>query len=239
MATLSEPHAEDSVLSLCLMQIQHSSNRLPGRALEGDLCQVDVDMVNISQMSDEITHDANEKLGLLAEYCVLFLSQKSCFPPTTTVVFIEPLELSAPDTPGPLDGKKSALFLAHKSAIEKTIELMKSDIVEFDVNTWSQQSWQEHLQIATKWRDVAVETLHNTIYLMHGIHWSELLCLLYWDPAKYQVIKAMHNLFLGELQHHCCQVLHMNTEADGEEGGIPLHSLEEQQQQLDAAIAAV
>ncbi|KAI6114577.1 hypothetical protein EDD16DRAFT_1521001 [Pisolithus croceorrhizus] len=125
-ATLSEPHAEDSVLSSRSMQIQHSSNRLPGRPPEGGLCRVDVDMVNISQTSDEITHDVNEKLGLLAEYHALFLSQKSCFPPTTTVVFIEPPELSSPDTPGPLDGKKSALFLAHKSAIEKTIELVGS-----------------------------------------------------------------------------------------------------------------
>ncbi|KAI6095131.1 hypothetical protein F5141DRAFT_1068663 [Pisolithus sp. B1] len=60
-ATLSEPHAEDSVLSSRSMQIQHSSNRLPGRPPEGGLCRVDVNMVDISQTSDEITHDTNEK----------------------------------------------------------------------------------------------------------------------------------------------------------------------------------
>ncbi|KAI6024942.1 hypothetical protein BKA83DRAFT_4124747 [Pisolithus microcarpus] len=102
-ATLSEPHAEDSVLSSHSMQIQHSSNRLPGRPPEGELCGVDVDMVDILQTSNDVTHDTNE----------------------TTVVFIQLPELSSPDTPGPLDGKKNALFLAHKSAIEKTIELVQ------------------------------------------------------------------------------------------------------------------
>ncbi|KAI5986470.1 hypothetical protein EDD15DRAFT_2200071 [Pisolithus albus] len=135
--TLSEPHAEDSVISSRSMQIQHSLNRLPGRPVEGELCRVDVDMVDISQTSVDVTHDANEKLGLLAEYHMLFLSQKSCFPLTATVVFNKLPELSSPDTPGPLDGKKSAFLLAHKSAIEKTIELVGSVSNQNHASVWT------------------------------------------------------------------------------------------------------
>lgn len=83
-------------------------------------------MVDVSQMSDDDAHDTREKLSLLAEYRALFLSQKSCLPPTSNVVFTQPPELSSPDTPGPLDMKKSALFLAHQSAIGKTMELVDS-----------------------------------------------------------------------------------------------------------------
>lgn len=28
----------------------------------------------------------------------------------------------------------------------------------------------------------------------------------YWDPTRYAVVDAMHNLFLGELRHHCREV---------------------------------
>jgi len=44
---------------------------------------------------------------------------------------------------------------------------------------------------------------------------------------------------LGELQHHCRQILRMNADADEEHGGVPLHSPEEQQRYLDAGIAAI
>ncbi|KAI6045857.1 hypothetical protein EDC04DRAFT_2888450 [Pisolithus marmoratus] len=89
----------------------------------------DVNMVDVSQMSRNInddTHAAHKKLSLLAEYHELFLSQKSCFPPMLTLIFIQPPEPSLSDTPGPLDRKKSTLFLTHQSAIEKTVELVNS-----------------------------------------------------------------------------------------------------------------
>ena len=117
--------------------------------------------------------------------------------------------------------------------------LTRSHIAEFDVNSWGRRSWQEHLRIATEWRDATTESLRNTIYQKHGIRWSELLRLPYWDPTIFQVVEAMHNLFLGELQHHCRQILRMNADADEEHGGVPLHSPEEQQRYLDAGIAAI
>jgi len=115
----------------------------------------------------------------------------------------------------------------------------RNHISEVDVNSWGRRSWQEHFQIATKWRDAATESLRNSIYLKYGIRWSELLRLPYWDPTTYQVVEAMHNLFLGKLQHHCRQILRMNADADEEQGGISLHSSEEQQRHLDAGIEAI
>ncbi|KAI6108669.1 hypothetical protein EV401DRAFT_1891792 [Pisolithus croceorrhizus] len=125
-ATLSEPRVEDCVLSSHSVGIQHTSNGVSGRPFDGELRMADIDMVDVSQTSDDDAHDTREKLSLLAEYRALFLSQKSCLPPTSNVVFTQPPELSSPDTPGPLDMKKSALFLAHQSAIGKTMELVDS-----------------------------------------------------------------------------------------------------------------
>ncbi|KAI6167158.1 hypothetical protein EDD17DRAFT_1752517 [Pisolithus thermaeus] len=102
------------------------AHRHVGQPFDGKLRMVDIDMVDVSQMSDDDAHDTCEKLSLLAKYHALFLSQKSCLPPTSNVVFTQPPELSLPDTPGPLDMKKSTLFLAHQSAIRKTMELIDS-----------------------------------------------------------------------------------------------------------------
>ncbi|KAL7283106.1 hypothetical protein ACG7TL_002531 [Trametes sanguinea] len=54
--------------------------------------------------------------------------------------------------------------------------------------------------------DAATEAERCIIVEEHGIRWSELLCLPYWDPTRYAVIDTMHNLFLGELRHHCINV---------------------------------
>ncbi|KAI6118209.1 hypothetical protein F5141DRAFT_1061845 [Pisolithus sp. B1] len=91
-ATLSEPHVKDCVLSLRSVGIQHTSNGVSGRPFDGELRMADIDMVDVSQTSDDDAHDTRE-----SERCEW-----------------------------PLDMKKSALFLAHQSAIGKTMELVDS-----------------------------------------------------------------------------------------------------------------
>ncbi|KAI5988886.1 hypothetical protein EDC04DRAFT_2912411 [Pisolithus marmoratus] len=63
-ATLSEQHAEDSVLSSRSVQIQHASNNPSDRTPQVEPHAADVDMVDVSQMSrniDDDTHAAHEK----------------------------------------------------------------------------------------------------------------------------------------------------------------------------------
>ncbi|KZV91933.1 hypothetical protein EXIGLDRAFT_577710, partial [Exidia glandulosa HHB12029] len=40
----------------------------------------------------------------------------------------------------------------------------------------------------------------------NGVKWSELLRLPYWDPTRFTVVDAMHNLLLGLIQHHVRKV---------------------------------
>ncbi|TDL13162.1 hypothetical protein BD410DRAFT_735657, partial [Rickenella mellea] len=51
----------------------------------------------------------------------------------------------------------------------------------------------------------------------HGLRWSELLRLPYWDPIKFTVVDTMHALFLGNLKRHCRQIFGMDVKiADGD-----------------------
>ncbi|KIK20956.1 hypothetical protein PISMIDRAFT_104852, partial [Pisolithus microcarpus 441] len=60
--------------------------------------------------------------------------------------------------------------------------------------------------------DAETENVRQRIYDTFGIRWTELLRLPYWDPTRFIVVEAMHNFFLGDLQHHCRKVFGMDAE---------------------------
>ncbi|TFK80420.1 hypothetical protein K466DRAFT_452191, partial [Polyporus arcularius HHB13444] len=61
----------------------------------------------------------------------------------------------------------------------------------------------EHRRLAAQWRDAATEAERRDLFKEHGVRWSELLRLPYWDPIRFPVVDPMHNLLLGNLRHHC------------------------------------
>jgi len=115
-----------------------------------------------------------------------------------------------------------------------------SEFSNTDTSTWRRRSWQEHLAIVEMWRDAYTEKIRQQIYDTFGVRWSELLRLPYWDPTCFVVVEAMHNFFLGDLQHHCRKVLGMNADAKpAAETRVQPHTPEEQQRELDAGIEAI
>ena len=69
-----------------------------------------------------------------------------------------------------------------------------------DQSTWlAGRSWSQHFAIAQKWQDTAMQSMREKVFDDHGLCWSELLHLKYWDPTKFALVDTMHNLFLGEL----------------------------------------
>nr|VWO97862.1 Uncharacterized protein [Ganoderma boninense] len=93
------------------------------------------------------------------------------------------------------------------------------DIEELDYRNWSHRSLEEHRRIAAEWRDAATEAAQDDIYDTHGIRWSELLRLPYWDPTKYVALDSMHMFYLGNFQRHCEQVWGMGGKyRDGLDG---------------------
>ena len=100
---------------------------------------------------------------------------------------------------------------------------------------------QQHVRIAESWRDAATEADRNNTFSTHGVRWSELLRLPYWDPTRFAVLDVMHNLFLGELLHHCRRVWGLDVAQDKQPAASKAiqHTPEEQQKFLDRIFAAV
>lgn len=69
------------------------------------------------------------------------------------------------------------------------------------------------------------------------IHWLKLLRLDYWDPTRFTVVDAMHNLFLEIICHHCIEI--WGIKVKNEDTKVPLHTSKQQQQALDKVAKAV
>ncbi|KAG1893136.1 uncharacterized protein F5891DRAFT_963419 [Suillus fuscotomentosus] len=80
--------------------------------------------------------------------------------------------------------------------------LLKSDITDFDCKKWRRHTLEEHKAAAEEWVNAESKVECDKIFKQHGVRWSELLRLPYWDPMRFIVIDGMHNLFLGLVQHH-------------------------------------
>ncbi|CDO77460.1 hypothetical protein BN946_scf184881.g3 [Trametes cinnabarina] len=116
-------------------------------------------------------------------------------------------------------------------------ELPKDDINSLDRASWPQHTWEEHLRYATEWRDAQTEKERDVLFKKHGLRWSELLRLPYWDPTRFAVVDAMHNLFLGELRHHCRDVWGLDIKDKGGDGPkLMPHTPEQQRANLDRVL---
>ncbi|OJT02580.1 hypothetical protein TRAPUB_6902, partial [Trametes pubescens] len=120
--------------------------------------------------------------------------------------------------------RKTAGFAGHSSQhFCSFCPLPKDDICNLDRESWPQcRTWSEHLQIAKEWEAAATERRRHELFQAHGLRWSELLRLPYWDPTRFALLDAMHNLYLGELRHHCISVWGIKT-AEGRTSERPAH----------------
>ena len=67
---------------------------------------------------------------------------------------------------------------------------------------WERRTGEEIRKSAQLYLDAANEKERNDAVRTTGIRWSELYRLPYFDPSRFVVIDAMHNLFLGLIQEH-------------------------------------
>ena len=56
--------------------------------------------------------------------------------------------------------------------------------------------------MAEEWLAASSKTERDRIFKRTGVRWSELLRLSYWDPTRFIVVNAMHNLFLNLVKYH-------------------------------------
>jgi Transposase family tnp2 len=94
--------------------------------------------------------------------------------------------------------------------------LMKSDIADFDWEKWRRRTFEEHKAAAEQWKNAETKVERDKIFKQHGVRWSELLRLPYWDPTRFIVIDGMHNLFLGLVQYHFRSLIVIDKQASKE-----------------------
>ena len=137
--------------------------------------------------------------------------------------------------------RKAAGYASHsaKAHFCSFCSLSKDSINQIhNRSLWGYRSYAEHLRLASAARNAAALKTRLEIFQNHGIRWSELLRLPYWDPTRFTMVDAMHNLYLGEFQHHCRDVLGINVNSE-KGSSIPLHTPEQQLAFLRTAVSAI
>ncbi|KIK35994.1 hypothetical protein CY34DRAFT_95198 [Suillus luteus UH-Slu-Lm8-n1] len=89
----------------------------------------------------------------------------------------------------------------------------KLDVANFDHDTWKRRTSEEHRAAAEEWKNAETKSVRDKVFERHGVRWSELLRLPYWDPVRFIVIDGMHNLFLGVVQYHFRNVITIDKQA--------------------------
>jgi len=72
---------------------------------------------------------------------------------------------------------------------------------------WTVRDHNEMRKHAEEWRDALTSVEQNKIFQAHGVRWSELWRLPYWNPTRQLVVDSMHCILEGLGQHHSRDVL--------------------------------
>ena len=76
-----------------------------------------------------------------------------------------------------------------------------------DYGSWRRRGDRDWRESAEKWLNAPDARAEQAAFDSSGLRWSELLRLPYFDPSRFVVLDAMHNLFLGLINFHFCDLL--------------------------------
>ena len=97
------------------------------------------------------------------------------------------------------------------------------DIENLQKRTWPKRAFHTHLECAREWKNCQSERDRDRLFKLHGVRWSALLDLPYWNPILYTVLDSMHAAFLGLFQSHCRKVWRIDVSVEGGDGSF-LHA---------------
>ena len=97
-------------------------------------------------------------------------------------------------------------------------DLNVQDIENLDRSTWPERDVVQQIQLAKRWRDAGSLVEQEALFRNHGLRWSPLLDLPYWNPVLFTAIEPMHVFDTGLLQTHCRQVWGIDVSAPSGNG---------------------
>lgn len=92
------------------------------------------------------------------------------------------------------------------------------DIENLSKHTWPERHLHEQVFWAREWRDCESERERERLFKLHGVRWSALLDLPYWNPILFSVVDQMHAAFLGLYQTHCRRLWGIDLSVEGGDG---------------------
>ena len=86
---------------------------------------------------------------------------------------------------------------------------------DFDLECWKLQDKDILQQQAEAYKNADSAQLQEKLCAKHGVCWSPLWKLPYWDPAQQLVVDVIHCILEGITAFYICDALHLTTvEAD-------------------------
>jgi len=85
---------------------------------------------------------------------------------------------------------------------------------------WPLRDLSKHLHHAKLWKDSASKAERDANFKKHGIRWSALLDLPYWNPILFSVVDTMHSAYLGMVPSHCRRIWGINASVEGGDGSV-------------------
>ena len=89
------------------------------------------------------------------------------------------------------------------------------EIENLSKHTWPARLLHEQVVWAREWRDCKSEREREQLFKLHGVRWSALLDLPYWNPILFSVVDQMHAAFLGLYQTHCRRLWGIDLSIEG------------------------
>jgi hypothetical protein len=119
------------------------------------------------------------------------------------------------DLPG---GRKVAAMASHNSHHYCFICNTKGleNLGKHNCHEWPRKDPRDIRKHAEMWRDATTSTDKSRIFKDHGVRWSSLWRLSYWDPTRPLVIDAMHCILEGIVQYHSRYVLLLTDAASAD-----------------------
>jgi len=94
------------------------------------------------------------------------------------------------------------------------------DIEDLNKAGWPLRDLSKHLHYAKLWKDSASEADRQALFRKHGIRWSALLDLPYWNPILFSVVDTMHSTYLGMIHSHCRRIWGTDISVEGGDGSV-------------------
>lgn len=95
-------------------------------------------------------------------------------------------------------GHSAAHFCAH-------CNLLKRESANIDIMSWPPRL--DHRHHAEEWRDAISLKEQEEVFKEHGVRYSVLLKLPYWQPINFLTVDIMHCVLLGMLEDHSTSCL--------------------------------